>query len=69
MHNKHPTVTPQPVPTERRSGPDRRRVDIGPPGKHERRRDVESRKPDVVELDMSLSEWMALNRDPSAPGS
>jgi hypothetical protein len=69
MQNKHPIDPSQPVPNNRRSGADRRRVESGPPGRHERRRDIESRKPEVVELDMSESEWTALNRDPSAPGS
>jgi hypothetical protein len=45
---------------ERRSGVDRRRVDVSQPDKRERRRGVESRKPDVVELEMSNSEWSAL---------
>ena len=46
---------------DRRSGVDRRKVDIGPPaGKPERRRSVEARKPEVVELDMTNSEWTAL---------
>ena len=46
---------------ERRIGDDRRRRDVGPPGRHERRRDVEARKPEVVELEISESEWAALN--------
>ena len=59
---------PEPKPgTERRSGKDRRSVDNGPPGKHERRRGIEHRKPEVVELDMSNSEWTALSQDPAAP--
>ena len=46
---------------DRRSGLDRRKVDLGPPaGKPERRRSVEARKPEVVELDMTNSEWTAL---------
>lgn len=53
--------------TERRTGEDRRRVDNGPPGKHERRRSMEPRKPEVVELDMSNSEWSALNDAPVPP--
>jgi hypothetical protein len=52
---------------DRRSGGDRRRVDVGPPGKHERRRNLESRKPDVVELEMTNSEWGALGREPLPP--
>jgi hypothetical protein len=45
---------------ERRSGVDRRRVDKGPPGRVDRRRVVEPRKPEVAELDVSDSEWGAL---------
>ncbi len=51
---------------ERRSGNDRRRVEAGYPGKRERRRGVESRKPDVVELEMTNSEWSALMGLPPA---
>ena len=52
---------------ERRGGEDRRKVDNGPPGKHERRRSLEPRRPDVVEREMSDSEWAALNG--KLPGS
>jgi hypothetical protein len=45
---------------DRRSGTDRRKVDIAPPGRIDRRRSIDARKPDVVELDMSNSEWTAL---------
>ena len=48
---------------ERRNGEDRRQRDGEPPGRHERRRGVESRQPEVIELDMSTSEWAALNQD------
>ena len=51
---------------DRRSGDDRRHVEGEPPGRHDRRRRVESRKPEVVELDMSSSEWAALN-EPTVP--
>jgi hypothetical protein len=57
----------KPSPTERRSGSDRRKVDKLPPGKVDRRRSVDSRKPDVVELDMSNSEWTALTQVPEPP--
>jgi hypothetical protein len=57
----------QPRWVERRSGVDRRNDDVGPPGKHERRRGVESRKPEVVELDMSDSEWTALSQGAPRP--
>ena len=54
----------KPSPTERRVGSDRRKVDMLPPSKVDRRRSVDSRKPDVVELDMSNSEWSALTQVP-----
>lgn len=53
--------------TDRRSGDDRRHVEGNPPGRHERRRGVESRKPEVLELDMSNSEWAALAEPPAPP--
>lgn len=64
---------PEPTspPTERRAGPDRRSVDAPPPGgKRDRRRGLEARKPEVVELDMSPSDWAALSElvpPPPAP--
>ncbi|HEY9239260.1 MAG TPA: hypothetical protein VIP10_10525 [Burkholderiaceae bacterium] len=54
---------PQPAEAERRTGVDRRRVEGKPPGKHERRRGIESRKPEVSEVEMSHSEWAALSDD------
>ena len=57
----------KPTTAERRSGGDRRKVDKLPPGKLDRRRSVDSRKPEVVELDMSNSEWTALTQVPQAP--
>ena len=62
-----PKQQQQPRWAERRSGVDRRRVDADLPGKRERRRGVESRKPDVVELEMSNSEWSALMGVPTVP--
>jgi hypothetical protein len=51
--------------TERRSGKDRRHAESSaPPGGRERRRNVEPRRPDVAELDLSLSQWDALNELP-----
>jgi hypothetical protein len=50
--------------SDRRSGPDRRKQDLGPPAKRERRRSLESRKPDVTEIEMSASDWGALERLP-----
>jgi hypothetical protein len=55
------------APIERRSGKDRRQVDAGPPGRHERRRSVESRQPEIVELKLSDSQWGALIDDAPAP--
>lgn len=47
--------------TERRAGKDRRKVDKGPqPGKRERRIHLESRKPDVQELEVTPSAWAEL---------
>ena len=52
---------------DRRSGVDRRKEDKGPPGKVERRRSIESRKPDISEIHMTSSEWGALTQEPVAP--
>ncbi len=52
---------------DRRSGKDRRQVDVARVGMPERRRSVESRQPDVVELEMSSSEWGALGKKPEPP--
>ncbi|WP_341892273.1 hypothetical protein [Variovorax sp. YR752] len=52
---------------ERRSGRDRRQVDKGPPGRAERRRVAEPRKPEVAELDMTESEWGALAQESVTP--
>lgn len=66
MSSKSSPPTPNAAgPTERRSGQDRRRAESsGPPGGRERRRNVEPRKPDVAELDLSPSQWDALNELP-----
>ena len=45
---------------ERRSGKDRRQVDNGPPTNFERRRAVESRQPELIEVHMSEDEIRAL---------
>lgn len=57
----------RPRTTERRSGTDRRVADSLPAGKVDRRRSVDSRKPEVVELDMTNSEWSALSQLPVPP--
>lgn len=57
---------PAPPATDRRAGTDRRHVDAPlPAGKRDRRRALEARKPDVVEIDMSQSEWAALSAPPA----
>lgn len=43
--------------SERRSGQDRRQLDLPPPGDKERRRLVESRKSTIVEMTISDDEW------------
>ncbi|MBC8056707.1 MAG: hypothetical protein H7Y61_09020 [Rhizobiales bacterium] len=55
--------------TDRRAGADRRNVDVPlPAAKRDRRRGLEARKPEVSEIDMSQSEWAALNElPPPAP--
>ena len=60
---------PSRSPSERRSGKDRRGDDQGPPDTRERRTTLESRQPDVAEIEMSESEWAAFNgpAKPSAP--
>jgi hypothetical protein len=54
-------------PAERRSGTDRRRVDVGPPGRFDRRRGVEQRRPEVLEIEMSNTEWAALSDELPQP--
>lgn len=48
------------VPIERRSGMDRRQREDGPPDKHERRRSIEHRQPEVCELHPSPEELEAM---------
>jgi hypothetical protein len=50
-----------PATVERRSGRDRRVVDIPPPKGRERRRTAEPRRPEVTEIDMTASQWGHLN--------
>lgn len=57
---------PKPSPTDRRSGQDRRKVDVGPPaGRRDRRRGIEPRQPEVSELQLTESQWGALGEDGS----
>jgi hypothetical protein len=51
---------------ERRSGSDRRKTDSALPAKHDRRRGLEARKPEVSEVEMSNSDWIALVGDDAA---
>jgi hypothetical protein len=55
-------------PVERRACKDRRKAENGPPSRHERRTTLEARRPQVVELEMSPSEW-AMFDDPAPAGS
>lgn len=66
---KRTTPAQAPAPTrERRSGGDRRQRETTTALRPERRRGVEPRKPEVVELDLTLSQWDALHAaaDPAA---
>lgn len=55
-----------PVGRDRRSGLDRRRADAGPASGRDRRISVEPRKPDVLELHVSVEEWNALKAQAEA---
>ena len=46
------------LPYDRRTGRDRRQADLPPVDNKERRRSVESRKPEIVEISISEDEWM-----------
>ncbi len=62
-------LQPKKLLAERRAGPDRRATEGPPPGRRERRRGIEARRPEVSELQLSSAEWAALNAAvmPSAP--
>jgi hypothetical protein len=47
---------------ERRSGKDRRRTDLPMTGRADRRRGIEPRQPEVAELDLTDSQWGALQQ-------
>ena len=50
----------------RRADANRRHLDIAlPAGQRDRRRGLEARKPEVIEIDMSASEWDALSDLPA----
>jgi hypothetical protein len=60
------TKPARPAINDRRAGADRRHLDDAlPPGKRDRRRGLEARKPEVIEIDMSPSEWAALTEAPA----
>jgi len=54
---------------ERRAGKDRRTTEAGPPGKRERRTTLEARKPQVLEVEMSSSDWALFADVPLPPGT
>lgn len=60
-------MPPSATGAERRAGGDRRKTDGAPPSGWERRRGVEPRRPEVVELEMTPSQWDALHHDTPAP--
>ena len=49
-----------PPASERRTGQDRRKVDRGSPTGRERRVGMEPRKPEITEIEVTPSEWAAL---------
>ena len=57
---------PAPPEADRRADANRRHLDIAlPAGQRDRRRGLEARKPEVIEIDMSASEWDALSDLPA----
>lgn len=54
-------------PVERRSGQDRRKTDALPDGWRDRRRNLEARRPEVAEVDLTASQWAAFDLEPPAP--
>jgi hypothetical protein len=48
---------------DRRSGRDRRKADQGSPTGRERRIGMEPRKPEISEVEITPSEWAALEQD------
>lgn len=64
----HRSPNPAPSKSNRRSGADRRKVDKSPPGGRDRRVNLEPRQPDVVERELTPSEWAALQEQmPTQP--
>ena len=66
MVSRPSTPAPKPDPN-RRTGIDRRKADKGPPGGRERRVSLEPRKPDVVERELTPSEWAVLQEQLPKP--
>ncbi len=61
MHpTNHSPAMDKNAPGDRRSGKDRRQTEAGPPDKHERRRSIEPRQPEVRELHLSPEELVAM---------
>lgn len=61
-----PVKTPLAAPviaSERRSGRDRRQRDDPPPRGRDRRRGLEPRRPEVLELELTPSQWDALHSE------
>jgi len=52
-----------PSASDRRSGADRRKADKGPPTGRDRRIGMEPRKPEISEVEISPSEWAALEEE------
>ncbi len=57
---KHPA---SPSASDRRSGADRRKADKGPPAGRDRRVGMEPRKPEISEVEITPSEWAALEEE------
>lgn len=55
-----PSPPARPADPNRRTGSDRRKVDKVPPGGRERRVSLEPRKPEVIERELTPSEWATL---------
>ncbi len=65
MNKPLPPVLTRP---DRRSGGDRRKEDKGPPkGMRDRRINLEPRKPEVREVEISPSDWASLTDLPPPP--
>ncbi len=62
------TSAKKPLPaSDRRTGQDRRKVDRGSPTGRERRVGMEPRKPEISEIEITPSEWAALEEQLKPP--